>query len=89
MRVAIVSSATVHGNLSVPGGCRRSIGVVSPGEIEPGEQATVTLADAGPEFFVQAAGVLAAGSDFNAWTRAIAGATGRKGAALSCRCGPR
>ena len=74
--------SAVRGNLLFPADADALIGVVSPGEIEPGEQAAATLADAGPEFFAQAAGSLAAGSDFAAWTRAIAGASGRRGAAL-------
>ena len=74
--------SVVRGNLLLPADADALIGVVSPGEIDPGEQAAATLSDAGAEFFAQAAGSLAAGTDFAAWTRAIAGASGRRGAAL-------
>jgi glutamyl-tRNA synthetase len=73
----------VRGNLLFPDDADALIEMISPGEIDPCEQAAAALSEAGPEFYEQAIASLAmGGADFAAWTRAIAGASGRRGAAL-------
>jgi len=73
----------VRGNLLFPDDADALIGMISPGEIDPSEQAAAALSETGSEFFEQAIASLAAGgTDFAAWTRAITGASGRRGAAL-------
>jgi glutamyl-tRNA synthetase len=73
----------VRGNLLFPDDADALIEMISPGELDPCEQAAAALSETGSEFFEQAIASLAAGgTDFAAWTRAIAGASGRRGAAL-------
>ena len=73
----------MRGNVLFPDDADALIEMISPGEIDPPEEAAVVLSETGPEFFEQAIASLAAGgSDFAAWTRAITGASGRRGAAL-------
>jgi glutamyl-tRNA synthetase len=74
--------AVVRGNLLFPADADELVGVISPGEVAPARQAVAVLSDAGPEFFAQAIATLDAAADFAAWTRAIASASGRRGAAL-------
>jgi glutamyl-tRNA synthetase len=75
--------AAVRGNLLFPGDADALIGVISPGDVDPGGQTAATLSEAGSEFFEQAIATLATeGADFANWTRAIAGVSGRRGAAL-------
>jgi glutamyl-tRNA synthetase len=67
----------------LPGDADGLIGMVSPGEVAAGDQASAALSEAGPEFFAQAiASLTPGGADFATWTRAIADASGRRGAAL-------
>jgi len=75
--------AAVRGNILFPDEADPLIGMISPGDIDAGEQAVAALSEAGAAFFEQAIASLAsAGADFAAWTRAIGGASGRRGAAL-------
>jgi glutamyl-tRNA synthetase len=70
----------VRGNLLFPDDADALIEMISPGEIDPSEQAAAALSETGSEFFEQAIASLAAGgTDFAAWTRAITGASGRRG----------
>ena len=73
----------VRGNLLFPGDADALVAMVSPGDVELADQAIAILSEAGPAFFEQAIAALpASGEDFSAWTRAISGASGRRGAAL-------
>jgi glutamyl-tRNA synthetase len=75
--------AATRGNILFPDDADRLVGMISPGAVEPDEPALVALSEAGAAFFEKALASLApAGGDFAAWTRAIAGATGRRGGAL-------
>lgn len=73
----------VRGNILFPEDADPLIAVISPGDVRPGEQAAEALSEAGATFFEEAIASLApGGTDFATWTHAIAGASGRRGAAL-------
>jgi glutamyl-tRNA synthetase len=59
------------------------VAVVADAAVPFSDEAAAQIREAGADFFTSAASVLAANAaDFKAWTRAIAEATGRKGAKL-------
>jgi glutamyl-tRNA synthetase len=73
----------VRGNLLFPADAEALVAMVSPGDIDLGDQVAGVLSEAGPDFFERAIAALAAsGSDFESWTRAVASASGRRGAGL-------
>jgi glutamyl-tRNA synthetase len=75
--------STVRGNLLFPVDAGPLVTVVcgEPVPFEPAAEAAV--AQAGAEFFASASGAWSANAgEFTAWTRAVATATGRRGAAL-------
>jgi glutamyl-tRNA synthetase len=75
--------AAVRGNLLFPNDVEPLVHVVCGDPAPPDAEAAAAIAGAGPEFFGKAAGEWASsGGNFRAWTRAVAAATGQKGAAL-------
>ena len=75
--------AVVKGNVLFPAEVDELVGVVARDAVPISAEATAQIAEAGPEFFASAGQLLAAhAGDFKGWTRAIAEATGRKGAKL-------
>jgi glutamyl-tRNA synthetase len=75
--------AVVRGNVLLPADVDELVAVVADDTVPVSNEAAVQIAEAGPEFFASAASVFAPdATDFKAWTRAIAEATGRKGAKL-------
>jgi glutamyl-tRNA synthetase len=73
----------VKGNVLFPADVDELVAVVRRDTVPLSPEATVQIVAAGPEFFLHA-GELAAthAADFKGWTRAIAAATGCKGAQL-------
>jgi glutamyl-tRNA synthetase len=74
----------VRGNVLFPADVEELVPVVANDEITVSSDATAQIAEAGADFFghARALHAAAAGDDFKAWTRAVAEATGRKGARL-------
>ena len=73
----------VRGNLMFPSDADVWLEVVGVEELEPDAQAAAELRSAGEPFFARAGEAWTRfGPDFKAWTRATAGSTARKGAAL-------
>ena len=80
-RLAFV--AAVRGNLLFPADAESLVRSVVEDIVDPDAEAAKVMAEAGSDFFVAAAREWAsAAGDFKAWTRAVAAATSRKGAAL-------
>ena len=75
--------AVVKGNVLFPAEVDELVAVVASDSVPVSADATAQITEAGPEFFVRAGSLLAANAgDFKGWTRAVAAATGRKGAKL-------
>ena len=75
--------AVVKGNVLFPAEVDELVAVVASDSVPVSAEATAQITEAGPDFFASAGSLLAANTgDFKAWTRAIAEATGRKGARL-------
>ena len=75
--------AVVKGNVLLPADVDELVAVVADVAVPFSDEAAAQIGESGAEFFTSATGVLAANAaDFKAWTRAIAEATGRKGAKL-------
>jgi glutamyl-tRNA synthetase len=75
--------AVVRGNVLLPADVDELVAVVGHDSVPVADDAAAQIAEAGTEFFASAASVFAPNAgDFKAWTRAIAEATGRKGAKL-------
>jgi glutamyl-tRNA synthetase len=75
--------AVVRGNVLLPGDVDELVAVVASDTVSVSPEAAAQISDAGAEFFVHAATVFPShAGDFKGWTRAIAEATGRKGAKL-------
>jgi glutamyl-tRNA synthetase len=75
--------AAVRGNLLFPVDAEPLVRTVGEEFVALDADAEEAVAGAGPLFFRQAAGEWVSNAgDFKAWTRAVAGATGQKGAAL-------
>jgi glutamyl-tRNA synthetase len=74
----------VRGNVLFPADVEELVPVVANDEITVSGDAAAQIAEAGADFFghARALHAAAAGDDFKAWTRAVAEATGRKGARL-------
>jgi glutamyl-tRNA synthetase len=75
--------AAVRGNLMFPGDADDWVRAVCDDEMALGADAVARIAEAGPAFFSAAATAWQSQAlDFRGWTRDVATATGRKGAAL-------
>jgi glutamyl-tRNA synthetase len=75
--------AAVRGNLMHPGDADEWVRAACDDDLALDADAVVRIVEAGPEFFSAAtAAWKAQAQDFRAWTRDVAAATGRKGAAL-------
>jgi glutamyl-tRNA synthetase len=75
--------AAVRGNLLFPADADDWVRAVCDDELAVGTDAAVRIAEAGAEFFAAAAAAWRAQpADYRAWTRDVAAATARKGAAL-------
>jgi glutamyl-tRNA synthetase len=75
--------AAVKGNVLFPADVDGLVTVVSHDTVPLSPEATTQIVDAGPEFFVRAGELVAThAADFKGWTRAIAEATGCRGAKL-------
>ncbi len=75
--------AVVKGNVLFPAEVDELVAVVASDSVPVSAEATAQITEAGPEFFASAGQLHGASAgDFKAWTRAIAEATGRKGARL-------
>ncbi len=75
--------AVVRGNVLLPADVDELVVVVGHDSVPVAYDAAAQIVEAGAEFFTSAASVFAPhAADFKAWTRAIAEATGRKGAKL-------
>jgi glutamyl-tRNA synthetase len=75
--------AVVKGNVLFPAEVDELVGVVVHDEVPVSADATAQITAAGADFFASAASLLGThAGDFKGWTRAIAEATGRKGAGL-------
>jgi glutamyl-tRNA synthetase len=75
--------AVVKGNVLFPAEVDEFVSVVAHDAVPVSTDATAQIIEAGPDFFTSAGSLLAANAgDFRGWTRAIAEATGRKGAKL-------
>lgn len=75
--------AVVKGNVLFPAEVDELVAVVASDAVPISVEAAAQITEAGPDFFASAGGLLAANTgDFKHWTRAIADATGRKGARL-------
>ncbi len=75
--------AVARGNLLFPGDANALLTIVTAGDVVPEAEASAILCEAGPGFFQQAIAAFgAARGEFAAWTRALASAAGRRGAAL-------
>lgn len=75
--------AAVRGNLLFPTDAGPLVSMVCDDELPMEEAATAAMVEAGRDFFVAAAAAWTVNApDFKAWTKAVSGATGRKGAAL-------
>ena len=75
--------ATVRGNLLFPVDAEPLVRTVCEELVAVDADANGAMSGAGPEFFRRAAGEwVSSAGDFKAWTRAVAAATGQKGAAL-------
>ena len=75
--------AVVKGNVLFPAEVDELVAVVASDSVPVSADATAQITEAGPEFFASAGQLHGASAgDFKAWTRAIAEATGRKGARL-------
>jgi glutamyl-tRNA synthetase len=75
--------AVVKGNVLFPAEVDPLVSMVVHDAVTVSADATAQITAAGPDFFASAAGLLGAhAGDFKGWTRAIAEATGRKGAGL-------
>ncbi len=73
----------VRGNLLLPADVEPWVRVVYDDAIAVGPEASAAITQAGAEFFAQAEVAWAASApDFKAWTRAVAAATGTRGAGL-------
>ncbi len=82
-RSAAAFVAVVKGNVLFPAEVDELVGVVARDAVPVSAEAAAQIAEAGPEFFASAGQLFAAhAGDFKGWTRAIAEATGRKGAKL-------
>jgi glutamyl-tRNA synthetase len=80
-KVEFVASA--RGNLLFPADAEPLVRTVCEDLVALDADALAALASAGPEFFRRAASEWVSNAgDFKAWTRAVAAATGQKGAAL-------
>jgi glutamyl-tRNA synthetase len=75
--------AVVKGNVLFPTEVDELVAVVASDSVPVSAEAAAQITEAGPEFFASAGQLHGASAgDFKAWTRAIAAATGRKGAGL-------
>ncbi len=75
--------AAVRGNLLFPDDVLPLVAMVCDDGVRPDAEAAVAIENAGAEFFRTAAREWSSsGGDLKAWTRAVATATGQKGAAL-------
>jgi len=75
--------AAVRGNLLFPVDAEPLVRTVCEELVAVDADANGAMSGAGPEFFRRAAGEwVSSAGDFKAWTRAVAAATGQKGAAL-------
>jgi glutamyl-tRNA synthetase len=75
--------ATVKGNVLFPSEVDELVAMVSCDSVPVSPDAAAQIAEAGPEFFASARSLIdVSAGDFKGWTRAIAEATGRKGAKL-------
>ena len=75
--------AVVKGNVLFPSEVDELVAVVASDSVVISADATTQITEAGPEFFASSSQLHGASAgDFKAWTRAIAEATGRKGARL-------
>jgi glutamyl-tRNA synthetase len=75
--------AVVRGNVLLPADVDELVVVVGHESVPIADDAAAQITEAGTEFFTSAASVFTPNAaDFKAWTRAIAEATGRKGAKL-------
>ena len=73
----------VKGNVLFPAEVDELVAVVASDSVSVSAEAAAQITEAGPEFFASAGHLHGASAgDFKAWTRAIAEATGRKGARL-------
>ena len=72
--------AAVRGNLLWPHDVEALIDIVTQQEVAVADDASAEIADAGPQYFDDARRLYT--DDFKSWTRALADATGRKGARL-------
>ncbi|MGB5103570.1 MAG: glutamate--tRNA ligase, partial [Steroidobacteraceae bacterium] len=75
--------AAVRGNLLFPSDAGPLVRIVCDDEVPIEDAAVTAVAEAGRDFFVAAAAAWTVHApDFKAWTKAVSGATGCKGAAL-------
>jgi glutamyl-tRNA synthetase len=75
--------AAVKGNVLFPADVDELVAVVSHDAVPLSPEAAAQIAATGPEFFVRAGELVAThAADFKGWTRAIAAATGCRGAQL-------
>jgi glutamyl-tRNA synthetase len=75
--------AAVRGNVLLPADVEQIVAVVSRDDVPPSADATAQIAEAGADYFERASALFDAfAGDFKGWTRALAQATGRKGAQL-------
>lgn len=73
----------VRGNVLLPADVDQLVAIVSNDTVPVSDEAVVQIKEAGAGFFSSAAAAFAPhAADFKGWTRAIAEATGRKGARL-------
>ena len=75
--------AAVKGNVLFPSEVDELVAVVTRDSVPVSSAAAAQIAEAGPEFFASARSLIdTSADDFKGWTRAIAAATGRRGAQL-------
>jgi glutamyl-tRNA synthetase len=75
--------AAVKGNVLFPSEVDELVAVVTRDSVPVSSAAAAQIAEAGPEFFASARSLIdTSADDFKGWTRALATATGRRGAQL-------
>jgi glutamyl-tRNA synthetase len=75
--------AVVRGNVLLPTDVDPLVAIVTGGRVSLEPEAVAQVTEAGPEFFERARDLLGRfEGDFKGWTRAVAEATGRKGARM-------
>jgi glutamyl-tRNA synthetase len=76
--------AAVRGNVLYPDDVAELVPIITDDEVPVGADAAAQIAEAGADFFQCARELLSntGATDFKSWTRAVAEATGRKGARL-------